>query len=403
MTFFIARRSRAVVAAGGALALAALLLAGCSGGSSSASPSTGGTITAADPDKEYAPGVPTLNELYASTEGEPPTSGPPLAEAKKVVFVSCGQASPGCAGPPNEMANIAEQIGWDYQIVDGALNANNGWANGIRQAIALKPDAIVSHGVDCASILQPLEEAKAAGIPVFNIQAADCDDPKNTDGPGEPLFVNLQFNEDAKTAGAFFYQWGQMQAAYVINATQGDAKIIQTKHTGLFGQYQYEGQMDMLEKCRGCEVVAVVETTGADSAAGGAFEQRFRTTLAQHPEANAAILNFDSSATQSGLSKAIVDAGRQDSMVVVAGEGYAPALQLIRENGGLTADPASSARWLAWGTVDTINRFFNGEDPVPQGIGFRMVDKDHNMMPDGEDYDPPIDFQEVYLKSWGVQ
>jgi ribose transport system substrate-binding protein len=362
---------------------------------------------AADPVHEYAPGIPTLEQLYASSEYSPPTTGPKMPSDKSVIFLSCGQLSAGCSGPVIAMEKIAKQIGWKYKIIDGAFGANDGYNSGLRQAIAAKPDAIVVHGIACTQIVQPLKEAKAAGIPVINIQAVDCDDPKNPGGSSEPLFVNMQFNKAFKSAGEFFYQWGFIQASYVIDATQGHARIIRDKFVGsVQGEYQAAGQDAALAKCADCKVLGAVEWVATDAGAGGVLNQKFTTLLTKFPTANAAIFSYDVVATSCGLSKEIADAGRQKSMFVVAGEGYAPALQLIRDGGGLTADVGQSSEWMAWGAVDAMNRYFNKSPQVPQGIGYRLIDASHNLGPEGKDYappNPPIDLSGTYLKSWGVK
>jgi ribose transport system substrate-binding protein len=359
-----------------------------------------------DPTREYAPGIPTLEQLYASSEYAPPATGPKLPSGKSVIFLSCGQLSTGCAGPPLAMKEIAKLIGWKYKIIDGNFGINDAYNSGMRQAIAANPDAIVVHGIGCTQMPQSLKEAKAAGIPVINIQAPDCDDPKTPGGPSEPLYVDMQFNKDFKSAADFFYQWGFTQAAYLIDATQGHARILRDRYIGsLQGDYQAAGQDAALAKCSDCKVVGSVSWVPADAGAGGPLHQKFTTLLTQFPDANAAIFTYDAVATSFGLSKLIADAGRQKSMVVVGGEGYAPAQQLIREGAGLTADAGQSPEWMAWGAVDTINRYLNKSPLVPQGVGFRAIDASHNLSPEGQDYNPPkslIDLQGIYLKSWGV-
>src|SRR5258708_3041063 len=88
-----------------------------------------------DPPHQYAPGIPTLAQLYASSENAPPAAGPKLPANKNVIFLSCGQASAGCAGPALVMRDIAKQIGWKYKIIDGAFGVNDGYNSGMRQAI----------------------------------------------------------------------------------------------------------------------------------------------------------------------------------------------------------------------------------------------------------------------------
>jgi ribose transport system substrate-binding protein len=354
-----------------------------------------------DPAKVYVEGVPSLADMYESTESSPPTTGPAIEPGKTIAYVSCGQAAEGCSTPANEMQKVAQLVGWNFKLIDGALNVNNGWAVATRQAIALKPDAIVL-APGCADVKQPLLEAKAAGIPVMGMYSFDCSDPKNDGGPGESLLTEMQYTDSAKTTGEFWKEWGRLQAAYVIDATQGKAQILRSNYQPVMGQYLKEGQDEMLAKCSACKVVGEVDWSAADSVAGGPLEQKFRSLLIQHPEANAAMLNWDPIATASGLSKAILDAKRAGSMASISGFGFVPALQLIRENGGLTADVGNDGKWAAWAGVDTLNRMFHGEPPVPEGLGFRLIDPDHNMAPDGQAYASPIHYQSVYKKSWGL-
>jgi ribose transport system substrate-binding protein len=326
-----------------------------------------------------------------------------LPTDKSVIFLSCGQLAVGCAGPALAMQKVAAEIGWKFKIIDGNFGIGDGLNSGMRQAIAAKPDAIVVHGTPCPIILQPLREAKAAGIPVFNIQADDCNDPKNG---GEQMFVDMPQNKDFVTAADFLFQWGFTQAAYLIDATQGHARILRDAYVGgLMGEDQTAGQDAALAKCADCKVVGTATWVGADAGPTGALNKKFSTLLTQHPEANAVLLSYDSVATSFGLSKLILDAGRQDTMIVVGGEGYTAAQHLIREDAGLTAVTANSADWLAWGAVDTMNRYFNHAPLAAEGVGFRVIDAGHNLSPDGQDYAPPasaFDLRAIYLKSWGV-
>jgi ribose transport system substrate-binding protein len=384
---------------------AGLLLAACgsSGSSGSDEGSTGGSTSAVDVDKVYAEGVPTLTELYKGTETAPPTTGPAMAKDKTVIFVSCGQASPGCAGVPNAMKEPAELVGWNFKIIDGQLNANNGWANGIRQAIAAKPDAIVIHGMNCPDVQQPVQDAVDAGIPVMGLEDVDCDDPLLPGGGGKALFsVPMSYGEGLENGADYFAQWGATAAQYLVNATRGKAKVIQTVYQPVFGAHQKVGQDDVLKKCGGCEVVAKIEFGPADQVPNGPLVQKFNTVLAQHPEANAVLTNFDTVLNTAGVAKAIVDSGRKDKLVVVGGEGYAQAQQLVKADQGINGEAAHDGVWMAWGAVDNLNRFFNGEPAAPQGVGFRVIDAENNLSPAGKDYTSPIDYKSAYKKLWKV-
>ena len=56
-------------------------------------------------------------------------------------------------------------------------------------------------------------------------------------------------------------------------------------------------------------------------------------------------------------------------------------------------------KWIGWGTADMINRYFNKAPNVPEGIGVRLVDRDHDL-PDSGDYVTPIDYEGAYKKVW---
>jgi ribose transport system substrate-binding protein len=412
-------KSRPVILALFGLIAAALVVAGCgsSGGSSSsgsASSSTGGETKTTPANEEgaeageavasmeYAPGVPTLEEMYEGNEEPPPSSGPKPKEGISIVFVSCGQEAPGCANVPDAMEEPAKKLGWNFRIINGKLDVNNGWPNGVREAVAAKPDVIIVHGMNCPEIEQPLKEAKAAGIPVMGLEDVDCND--KYVGGGEPLFsIPIKFAKGEENGEEFFDLWGKLSADYVIDASKGEGKIIQTLYETPFGKHQLQGQEEELKKCSGCEVVATLPFTANEETPNGPVYQKYTTLLTQNPEANASLFNFDSLGATAGLSKAIVDAGRAEEMVVGAGEGSKPILQLMEEgNKGWTGETAFDAKRIAWGAIDEINRYLNNQPPVLEGAGFRLVTKGNNMPPAGHEYESPTKYKPIYEKSWGL-
>lgn len=391
----------------------AIVVAGCgssASSSSTSSSSTGGSAGtgasassagAADASSEYAPGVPTLAQLYKGSEAAAPTSAPTPKKGISIVFVSCGQEAPGCANVPDAMQEPAKKLGWNLRIINGKLNVNNGWPNGVREAVAAHPDVIVVHGMNCPEIEQPLKEAKAAGIPVLGLEDVDCND-KYVGGKEALFSIPMEFTTTEKNGEQFFDEWGALAADYVIDASKGKAKIIQTVYETPFGKHQLQGQEEQLKKCSGCQVVAKLPFTANEETPNGPVFQKYTTLLTQNPEANVSLFNFDSLGVTAGLSKAIVDAGRADKMIVGAGEGSAPTLQVIREGKGWTGETAFSASRIAWGALDEINRYLNKQPAVPEGVGFRVVDKEHNMPAAGQEYESPLPYKAAYEKAWGV-
>jgi len=74
----------------------------------------------------------------------------------------------------------------------------------------------------------------------------------------------------------------------------------------------------------------------------------------------------------------------------------------VRGGGNYVAVTAAhDLGWMGYGAMDNANRALQGEDTMPQGVGFRPVDKDHNLPPAGKGYSSPIDWQAAYEKLWG--
>ena len=358
-----------------------------------------------DVNKVYAPGVPSLAQLYKSTETAPPASSPPIAKKKFVVFLSCGQQAAGCSTPAANVGKVAKMVGWKYGIVDGQLGANNGYPTAMDQAIAEKPNAIVLWGENCTDLEPAIKSADAAHIAVIGAGSADCSDPYTPGGPQKPLYAgHVIFNPTAQTIGQLYQQIGQEQGAAAVDAAQGKAQVIRPVTSAVsFAQWEQAGQDSMLKKCSGCKVLSNEKWSPGQQVPNGPVAQAFTTDLTKYPTANVALLPFDSFATTTGLAKAEVDAGRNRSMYTSAAEGYADGMALIKQgNQGLQSMPSYDANWIAWATVDEINRLFSHKALVPEGVGVRLVDATHNMPPAGKDYTSPIDYASAYKKAWGL-
>jgi ribose transport system substrate-binding protein len=392
------------------LILSGHLLAAC-GGSSSSSESTSSETTetaeagekrelegteGSDPETTvYAEGVPTLKELYEGSNEPAPTTGPAAASSKNVAFITCSTQPVGCAYPAESFVEAAKVLGWKARIYDGKLNVNNGYATAFHAAIASNPDAIVMFGIACEEVKTSLEEAKKANIPVVESITEDC---SGSEPNGPKLYsVENQFNQDALSAAEFYERFGENQAAYVVDKTEGKAKVILTEWVGSQGRRVGTGWKTVFEKCAECEILENVEWEAAEQAPNGPLEQRFKTALTKFPEANAAIIAYDSMATFGGLAKAIVDAGRQSDMLVVSGEGFAETLQLMEEGKGISAEGGAwDNKWAGWELADELNRYFNGEPSVPQGLGLDVIDLEHNLPPEGKTYEADIDYVKAY-------
>jgi ribose transport system substrate-binding protein len=379
--------------------VAVLALAACGSGSSgpsapAASGGSGGGIAA---------GVPTIAELTGQgTEAEPPTTGPAPARGKKVWWVSCGMSLPDCSVPAQSAQEAAGKLGFDFQIADGRLNADGGNVKAVETALAASPDAIVLHGIACGTVRAPLQEAKRRGVLVLGVETLDCDYGNASAGDADKLFTaDMQYAPGILTNEAYFQAWGKNLADYLINESNGDAQILDlagqsypNKVIGTaFGQ-------QITDKCPGCTVVQQIEYQQSEQVPNGPMIQRFRTALVQNPDATA--VNYESGANAGPLGAVQAADQVNPQLIGVSGTGLAPELDLVR-SGKLTMVTAHSSEWMGYAAMDQINRQVQGQPAAPQGVGFRSVDKDHNLPPAaGMTYQTPIDFVAGYDKLWGV-
>jgi ribose transport system substrate-binding protein len=404
-----ARRLLSLLLVAGVIA-SGLLLAACgSSGSSSSSESTSAeptesteaaetteseTAEGGDPETTvYAEGVPTLKELYESSNEEPPTTGPAAAEGKSVAFISCSQASPGCSGGAAAFTEAGKVLGWTVRTYDGKFNESNGYATAFHAAIASGADAIVETGISCEETKTLLEEAKSAKIPVIESSSPDC--------PGADMYVgDSYYNKNAKGASEYYEQYGENQMAFAIDKTEGKGKFILLEWPQGIGQYIYIGYQNMLEKCSECEVLESIKFEAGELGPGLPLEQHFKTALTKYPEADAALFTFDSLATFGGLAKVAVDSGN-DELMMIGAEGSAEAIALMEEEKGVSAEAgATDVNWTGWVWADQLNRYFNGQPSVPQGVGLSVVTTEKNLPPKGKPYQTEVDYKKAYEAIW---
>jgi ribose transport system substrate-binding protein len=385
------------------IAATCLVAAGCGSddnSDSAATPATTAdaaeTTAATDTTAAASSDIPTLDELYAGTETEPPAEGPPAAKTKSVWWVSCGMSIPDCSVPAKAGEEAATAIGWDFHIADGALNVNNGFEKGVRQALAGNPDAIILHAITCSAANAPLAEAKQKGIPVIGVESLDCSDPPVN---GEDLLTyDSPYGENMETTFDYFTEWGKFGAAYLINKTDAQAKIILTLGTEPPHVVTNDGFRQTFDECAECEVLDEATFSNPDLVPDGPYVQRLRSALTKNPTANAGYFPFDVNFLVGGAQAA---KSANPDMFISGGSGSAATFDLVRE-GLIDGISAHDVPWLAWGAIDNLNRIFNDEDVVPQGIGFIAVDKDHNLPAKGQVYESDIDFRTAYKSSWGV-
>jgi ribose transport system substrate-binding protein len=370
-------------------------VAGDAAGAAAVQP-TAGSGPAADPEL-LAYAQHQVDVAYQGTDRPPPTSAPKPQKGKNVWIISPGQIGESASIPTNAAKEAGEAIGWKMTLFDAKLDPSM-FGTGIRQAIAAKADGIILDAIDCAWVKQPLVEAHAAKVKIVAYYALDCDDPSIK---GEPLYdASVDFGSSFGNYADLTRSWGAVKADWVIVKTQGKAKVINFKQDEfLVVKYIREGFEQELAKCKTCEISKTVDFTLADL--GPKLQQKAQGALLQHPEANAVHVPYDTP-IHLGIGAAIVESGRNDQLYVIAGEGFPSNITLIRDNKGQDAANAFPAQWTGYASIDTLNSVFHGQKPQDSGLGWKLIDREHNLPPPGKGYEAARDFRGAYRKAWGL-
>lgn len=389
-------RWRALALAVGA---AALLAAGCGGDSDEESATAGGgeSTAAAGPAANVQAAQERVDAALKGTFREPPSDGPAAQRGKKIYAIPCTTASIGCAKPALALEEAGKELGWEVTVVDGKADPGV-YTQAIKQAIAAGADGIMTVAIDCPSIKAALQQAKKANVPVVGAYAFDCDDPSVGE---EPLYAAvLNYGEGHQTPAEYYTEWGRLAADYVIAKTDGKAKIINlTGPAYKTGTYKDKGFKEELEKnCPDCEIVEDVEIPPTGPGGPAAMQQKARTALQRHPDANVMHIWADTLT----VNVAEVIRPLKDKLLVVGGEGLPENMNLIKQ-GVQDAAIGVPSEWFGWAAADQLNRLIAGETEMPdQGLGHLIVDAENNV-PTSKDnaLQVPVDFKAGYKKLWG--
>jgi ribose transport system substrate-binding protein len=388
-------RSRGL-AVSAAVILVVTAIAGC-GGSGSSSSSQAVDTTAAS---GSGGGSGSLAKMEASVKNllgpvgtyeAPPTAPVTPKGDQTVALISCGQSFPACSNPMNGAKEAAEAVGWKVELFDSKGDTNAAGA-GIRRAVANGDDGIFIYYIDCQYLKAPLEEAKRAGVPVVAAESVDC----NESSPGAPaLFTSTVTYAGGDNYISWVKKWWEAQLEYAIVKEQGEANILMfTDNTQLGSKAIVEATEELVPECSSCtDVIHTFPFANIGTSLQGEVEQE----MLKNPDTNVVMSGYEA------VLVGGVAAGLQASsgeLLVSAAEGGRGGIQMMREDkaqfaGGIPVE------WEGWAGIDGLVRLLAGQKPQSSGIGVQLLDTETNM-PSGPLYEPPVDYQKLYEKSWGV-
>ncbi len=257
----------------------------------------------------------------------------------------------------------------------------------VREAIRAGADAIWLETIDCEPIKAGLEEAKKAGIIVFDMGGRPC----------SPTLFTGEFEWSVGGIEAYAKRYGEIQAIWAIAETNAEAKVLLVYENDLASAEEINaGAKARFEQCKGCEIVGEVTFTGAEF--GPPLQQKVEQALLKYPEATVVDGNYDAAAE--AVAAAVRSSGKD--IPVLGGEGQSNNVELVR-NGEQAMGVGYPLGWIAYGSADAILRLLAGEEPTNSGAGFQPFDAEHNLPAKGEPFRPSFDYKKAYREAWGIK
>jgi ribose transport system substrate-binding protein len=376
---------------GALVALCLVAAAGCGGDSDNASSADAAVTTGASPQSQVK-----LAALYKGTFSAFPTSAPKPKAGVSVWVISLNEASPGVHSATQGIVDASKVLGWQTRVVD-TKGAPDAATAGIKQAVAAKADVIVLNVIECGVVEAAARQAKAAGIKLVAMNAADCDAPNVKH---EALFDAAE----GFTPGGwypFLRQLGQFRADWAVSQLGGNTgKVLVLHQTDNHG-------LTVLDKVftdgvkRGCPECEVVNVPFVYSDLNTQLKGKVQAALVKNPDAKLMVFPYDATLALGGAA-AVQGSGRGGDLKVMGGECAASTVDLIH-SGTVTACVGNPYSWVGWQLVDNVNRLLNGQPLAEPSVGMQLVDKTHNLPASGQDYNGPgTDYAAAYKKIWAA-
>jgi ABC-type sugar transport system substrate-binding protein len=276
-----------------------------------------------------------------------------------------GEKAAGDDGPKTIAVNMySREIPYFQEILKGleteakkynwtikATFANNDptqQINQVQNAVTTQPDAMVVVPIDENAIVPPIQQAKAANVPVMTM--------------GDNV---AESGRDAQLAflGVDYVQLGKEKAQYIVDQLKGKGKVgwIHGIRGLNFSERQVEGATPVFKAAPGITVVDGPYTGSFSSDKGLSATENL---LSRDPNLDA--LYFDNDDIALGGIQALTDRGiSHDKILVVATDGGPPALEAVKQ-GDLDATFSLCGYAQGVKTIDVLHEYLvNGVKPEP--------------------------------------
>jgi ribose transport system substrate-binding protein len=285
-------------------------------------------------------------------KGEPAaSSGPASPEARRgTIGVSVlTLTNPFFKVIADNIAEEARKNGYDVIVTSGEFDVAR-QQNQVKDFIVRRVAAIVLCPCDSRSIGPAIQEANSAGIPVFTADIACL-------APGVKVVSHIatdNFSGGEQAAEAMFEALGEGGGKVVIlDFKQAESCLQRVK-----GFKEVVAKRNQERPSGRIEIVAELPGDGKK-------DQGFKCAedaLQAHPDLAGIFAINDPSAL--GARAALEKAGKADRVTIIGFDGQPEGIRGVDE-GKIFADPVQSPDKIGRMTVDTILRYFQGEEVPP--------------------------------------
>jgi ribose transport system substrate-binding protein len=287
----------------------------------------------------------------------------------------------GCKRLIEGAQEAATALGWKSTIIDPAGDPTK-TVNALEQALTLKPDVVVTGGIQYSTIKGTLEEVEAAGIKVVA-----------TGGVEGAENFSASIPEAHPTLGTGM-------AAYVALASGGTAKIAMFELTGFLATSQRSTafKANLAKWCPKCTIE--VEQQYAITDLGTTLTSTIKAALEAHPDVNWVHMDFDGGAAVAvpAIDELGLPAG---SISVVGYDGDLQNLDFIRKGDDQVASYGQANEWEGWGAIYAANELLQGQTPEQYQPGSRLLTL-ATLPSAGQNWTGDTDFRSAYKKLWGL-
>lgn len=320
----------------------------------------------------------------APQTSRPPTSGPKLVHGKTIVNLPCAMGAEGCARPARAFEEAAKLVGWHSILIDPAGDPSK-MANAVQRAISIKADAIVLAAIDVSTIQGPLEEAKKAGIKIVGFGSIDKGHVLAAEIPSAQSFI-----DDGYTMGAAVYKLSGYNLK-MIEMRGDEFGVVANRAVGA------EKYVKDCQAAGGvCQIVASENFLVTDLTTR--VPEQAIAQVRRYPDFTVLWAGYD--AGLNFMIQGLKSANLTDSGFAVGFDSNVANLDIIRNGGFQRASVGLPMEWIGYGMVDDLNRLFNGQQPVEQGVHSELLSKSN--VPASGPYVGTFDFRSAYKKLWGI-